>query len=83
MFSQIAFLTFRYQLEYASNQVSLQELEDAYQSSRGSETGFRYAQLLAVALNNAGRDEEAISVLNTALEEIPEVYAEIESDGEG
>jgi len=78
LYSQIAFLTFRFQLEHASSQISLEELEDAYQASRGSETGFRYAQVLAVALNEASRDDEAINVLNTALEEIPEVYADVE-----
>lgn len=86
LYAQIAFLTFRSQLEYASSQVSIQELEDAYESSRGSETGFRYAQLLAVAFFKEDRVDEAIDVLNTALTEIgllntaltelPETYAE-------
>ncbi len=77
LYSQIAFLTFRFQLEYASSQISVQELQDAYQSSRGSETGFRYAQLLAVALNEEGRVDEAIEILDAASTEIPDTYAEI------
>ncbi len=75
--SQIGFLTFRFQLEFASDHLSIEELEEAYQRSRGSETGFRYAQLLAVTLQGQGRVEEAIEALSNAAAEIPETYAEI------
>ncbi len=77
LYRQIGFLTFRFQLEFASDQLSLEDLEVAYERSRGSETGFRYAQLLAVALKDANRVDEAIQVLSTALAEIPETYSEI------
>ncbi len=77
LYAQIGFLTFRFQLEFASDQLSLKDLEVAYERSRGSETGFRYAQLLAVSLQNENRADEAIEVLSTAFSEIPETYAEI------
>ncbi len=72
--SQLAFLAFRYQLEFDSGALSLADLREAYDSNRGSETGYRFAQLLAVALAEQGRNQEAIGLLVASIEGVPEAY---------
>jgi|TARA_B110000037_G_scaffold209338_1_gene258400 TolA-binding protein len=75
--AQIGYLVFRYQLESEDVSVAIGDLRLNYEASRGLETGFRYGQLLAVALFDEGRSDEAIEVVNEAIEELPEIYADL------
>ncbi len=75
--AQIAYLAFRYQLESEDDTVSIGDLRLNYEASRGLEAGFRYAQLLAVALFDEGRGDEAIEVVNEAIGGLSEVYADL------
>lgn len=75
--AQIAYLAFRYQLESEDASVSIEELRLNHEANRGLEAGFRYGQLLAVALSDEGRNDEAIEVVNAAVEELPDVYVEL------
>ena len=72
--AQIAYLVFRYQLESEEASISIGDLRLNYEASQGLETGFRYGQLLAVALFDEGRSDEAIEVVNEAIGELPDVY---------
>ena len=77
LYSRIAFLTFVHELENSEDSISIEELRQSYEAFRGSEDGFRYAQLLAVAADKDGDREGAIGILNTALEELPVEYRSI------
>ena len=74
LYARIALLTFVRELEDSEEAISIEELKEAYDGSRGSEDGFRFAQLLAVAINKNGDGERAIEILDTALSELPGVY---------
>ncbi len=67
LYSQVSFLAFRYRLKFSDEQMSIEELSTAYESSRGSESGYRFVQLLAVALDESNRTDEAIAILSEAL----------------
>ena len=75
LYARIALLTFVRELEDSDEAISIEELNEAYDGSRGSENGFRFPQPLAVAINKNGDGEQAIEILDTALSELPEVYA--------
>lgn len=78
--ARIAYLAYRYRAEAEDETVSIEELRRAYEASRGLEAGFRYAQLLAVALFDEERNEEAMEVVNEALRELPEVYSNFKDE---
>ena len=75
--AQIAYLAFRYQLESEDTSVSIGDLRLNYEANRGLEAGFQYGQLLAVALFDEERSDEAIEVVNEAIVELPDIYADL------
>ena len=77
LYGRIALLTFVHELENPEETLSTEELKENYEAFRGSESGFRYAQLLAVVENGRGERGEAINILDTALSELPDEYASI------
>ena len=77
LYGRIALLTFVHELENPEETLSIGELRESYEAFRGSESGFRYAQLLAVAINKRGEQNEAVNILDTALSELPDEYASI------
>lgn len=78
--AHIAYLAFRYRVEADDDSVSIEGLRQAYENSRGLEAGYRYAQLLAVALFDEGRNGEALEIVNEALGELPEEYSNLRDE---
>lgn len=59
---------------------SIEDLQRVFSNQEGKEVGYRLAQLLAIALNNAERQGEAIVVLASQIAAIPSEFVELKQE---
>ncbi len=71
--AHFGYLMFRIRIEgqVPSNPSSVEQLRRLAEQNRGSDVGYRYAQLLALQLDELGQRDEAIQVVNQHFETLP------------